>query len=241
MSLVLELLDKEPFAVIGHRGASGYVLENTIPSFSKAIELGSDIVECDVHLSSDGVPVVIHDEDLSRLAGLNKKISDLKVSEIKSIDLNGYEVPTLDEVLSIISGKAGLFIEVKDPKAVDKIVNLIISEDAVEWVAIISFFDDVLKRVRELRGEIVTGLLYFKPPGRIFDAKKLGAKIVLPRYNIATKKANATAHRLRLKVSTWVINKIDLAEKMYKNGVDGMATDYPDKLVNFRNSLIENR
>ena len=237
MNTILEILDRKPFAVIGHRGASGYVLENTIPSIERSIKLGVDIVECDVQLSSDGVPVVFHDEDLKRLGGISKKISELSLDEIKKIDLNGYRIPTLEEVLDVTSDKVGLFIEVKDPNATNKVVDLLVEKDILDQVAIISFHDEVLKTVKRINNKVITGLLYFKPPGRIFEAKKMGAKIVLPRYNIATKKANDTAHRLKLKVATWVVNTISLAEKMYKNGVDAMATDYPDKIIEFRNSL----
>ncbi len=230
MSLILSALSKKPFAVIGHRGAAGLAMENTLTAIEKALELKVEIIEVDLHKTKDNVLVLFHDDDLKRIAGRDDKISDITYGVLKKIDLNGDYVPTLEEAIELIDGKAGLYVDVKDPAAARDALKLIERKVAVDWVAFISSYDDVLTSVRELNKNVVTGLIYFKPPGRIFDAKKLGAKIVLPRWNIATEKANLTAHKLKLKVSTWTVNDISLAVKVVKRGVDGVASDFPDKL-----------
>ena len=136
-----------------------------------------------------------------------------------------------------MKGRVGLFIEIKEPETTDRVVELVVKHGMAGDVAIISFYDEALKRVKELRPEITTGLIYFKPPGRIFDAKKLGASIALPRYNIASEKANRLAHRLGLKVVVWTVNDEELAREMVRRGVDGIASDYPDMLIGLRRRL----
>ena len=91
---------------------------------------------------------------------------------------------------------------------------------------------------RKLLPDIITGLIYARPPGRIFEAKKLGANIVLPRYTIATKKANSLAHKLGLYVVAWTVNDIKVANRLIQSKIDAIATDYPDKLIKLRASII---
>ncbi len=230
MSLILSALSKKPFAVVGHRGAAGLALENTLTAVQKALELGVEIVEVDLHRTKDGVLILFHDDNLKRIAGRDDKISNVTYGVLKQVDLNGDYIPTLEEAIELIDGKAGLYVDVKDPATVKDALKLIEEKNADSWVAIISFYDDVLTMVKTLNKDVVTGLIYFKPPGRIFDAKKLGAEIVLPKWNIATEKANRTAHKLKLKVSTWTVNDTSVAIKLAKRGADGIASDFPDKL-----------
>jgi len=84
---------------------------------------------------------------------------------------------------------------------------------------------------------VITGLIYLKPPGRIKEAHKLEAKIVLPYHKLATSKANYFAHKFGLKIVAWTINSEKLAEEMIERRVDAIATDYPDRLANFRERL----
>ncbi len=107
--------------VIAHRGASAYAPENTLASFSKAIELKADWFELDVHLSKDGQVVVIHDGSLERVSGIKKTVPEMTLAEIKEADagawfgkaFTGERIPTLDETLALAKGRVGVYIEIK--------------------------------------------------------------------------------------------------------------------------------
>ncbi len=236
---ILERLETRPFSVIGHRGAGGRFPENTLKAIEYAIEIGVDIVEVDVRSTRDGELVVFHDPDLKRLFGIDKKVRDLEYRWIReNLRLGDQYIPLLSEVLDLIGDRVGLFIEVKEPDTVEKIVEMVEEYGLVDSIALISFYDEALKHVRRLSGNIVTGLIYFRPPGRLFDAKKLGASIVLPRYSIATRKANDYAHRLGLKVVVWTVNDPGLVVEMFRRNVDGIASDYPDMVLRVRGELV---
>ncbi len=235
---ILEKLSKKPFSIVGHRGAKGVKPENTLASLSYAVEKGVDIVEVDVRRTKDNHLILLHDPDFERLTGKKIKPSDMELSYIKeNIKIDGQPVATLDEALELIDGKVGMFIEIKEPETIDDVLERVLLHNALEWTAIISFYDKALIRAKELLPSIKTGLIYFKPPGRIFDAKKLNADFVLPYYRIATAKANYTAHKVGLKVVVWTINDKNTAKEMLKRKADAMATDYPEILVKFREKI----
>ncbi len=235
---IAEILSKKPFAIIGHRGARGVKPENTLVSFEYAIEKGVDIVEMDLRRTQDGEIIIFHDADFNRLAGIDKKVSEVDLAFIKEhVRIQGEPVPTLKEVFEKIGKKTAYFLEIKEPETTLQVMEIVDFYLMHEQVAIISFYDEALVQVKEWDREILTGLIYMKPPGRIFEAKKLGAGFVLPFYRIATAKANAVAHKLGLKIVVWVINDKETALEMLERKADAMATDYPGILVELRNEL----
>jgi len=238
VSDVISFLSRKPFSIIGHRGAKGLGLdyENTLKGISYALNLGVDLVEVDVRLSKDKVPIILHDEDFGRVANVSLKPRDLLYDEIKlKIRIGGTEpVPSLREVLECVNGQSGLFIEIKEPEAVNPVLNVLKEYKYPEWVAIVSFHEEVLEKIAYMKPEIVTGLIYAKPPGKIIEAKKLKAKIVLPHFRLATAKAIAFAHKLKLKVVAWTVNKPEQIIKLAANKVDAIATDYPETALKTR-------
>jgi glycerophosphoryl diester phosphodiesterase len=106
--------EEKPFIVIGHRGAMGHIMENTLPSVQKALDLKVDWIEIDVFVCKTGELVVFHDEILDSLSTSSGKIEDLTLAEIKKVELNGgYSIPTLKEVIELINQKVPLNIELK--------------------------------------------------------------------------------------------------------------------------------
>ncbi len=106
---------KKRFLIIAHRGASAYEPENTLRAFRKALEMGADAIELDVRQSADGVIVVVHDEDLKRIAGIGKRVRECTYSELSQIRVLGSEpIPKLEDVLSEFGNRIPLFIEVKE-------------------------------------------------------------------------------------------------------------------------------
>ena len=99
---------------IGHRGAKGHILENTIDSFKKAVELGVDAIELDVHQCKTGEIVVFHDDSVNRLTNGKGAIKDLSLKELKKLSLgDNYFIPTLEETLDYLNNRVLINIEVK--------------------------------------------------------------------------------------------------------------------------------
>lgn len=218
--LVLEKLSKR--AIVGHRGVPALELENTLPSFERAIELGADIVETDVQRTKDGVLVLSHDESLERTFGIGVNVRESTWEDLKGIKKGGYTLARLEEAFDLVNGRAGMFVEIKHPEDTPHVLELIEKKGVKDWVAVISFHLEVME---ELKGKLVTGLVYSRPPGMIPEAKKVGCKFVLPKYMLATQKAVNFAHRLKLYVVAWTVNDPIKAEELWDRGVDGIATD----------------
>ena len=234
---ILELLSIKPFAVIGHRGAAGLARENSLKALEEAIRVGADIAEFDVQVTSDGIPIASHDEIVTFDDGSRANVRSTKLEDLKSRRVGGEEVPTIQELVEHATGRIGLFLEVKNPSDTGILVSLIRKLKAQEWIAIISFHEEALAEASNYG--ITTGILYFKPPGKIVECAKLGCKIVLPRYNLATGKAVEFAHRLKLKVVAWTVNDITLMRELVERGVDGIATDYPNVAVSLRRTMLK--
>jgi glycerophosphoryl diester phosphodiesterase len=236
---ILEKLSVKPFSIVGHRGAAGRFPENTLKSINYAVNVGVDIVEVDVRATRDNVLVVFHDADFKRLADVDVTVRSVEYSWIKSsILINGEHIPLLEEVIDVVKDKVGLFIEIKEPDTTKGVIELVRSSGILEQVAIISFYDEALIKAKRLEPRIATGLIYAQPPGRVLDAVKLGAKIVLPQYKIASEKSINLAHKYNLRVVVWTINSRVEALRLVRAGVDGIATDLPDELIKFRSELM---
>ena len=238
---ILEKLSIKPFSIVGHRGAAGRLPENTLRAFQFAIEAGADVVECDVRGTKDGKLIVLHDKDFKRVAGIKKSPSEMTLEEIKKeVRVGGTEeVPTLEEVIELTNGRVGLFIEIKEPEISEKIAETVKNFGNYSWIAFVSFYEEALVKIKALLPDAVTGLIYVRPHGKIVEAKKLGSQIVLPQWKLGTEKAIAFAHKLGLKVVSWVINDENTAKEVLSRKADAMATDLPDFLVEFRRSLIQ--
>jgi len=236
---IISRLSVKPFSVVGHRGAAGERPENTIAAFEYAINLGVDVVECDVRETADGELVVIHDDNLKRVAGLDRRISELSLSEIKEIKIDGEKIPTIGEVLEVVNGRCGLFIEIKEPSTTGKLIEKVKSQvKNTDWIGFISFYEEALKEVKETDSNLVTGLIYSKPPGKILEARTLDCSFVLPKWYLSTEKAVKFAHRMRLKVVSWVINDERSLNRVLNSGCDALATDLPSWLLKVRKELL---
>ena len=229
------MLDEVRFFVVAHRGASAYEPENTLRSVRRAIEMGADAVEVDVRLSADGVPVVIHDEIVDRTTNGSGRVADMTLQELRELDAGlGEKIPTLEEVLSVVQGRVVLFVEIKVSEAALHSLRLVRGRDMLDYVLFVSFSESALRIVKREEPRAHTGLIYLKPSDGILGAKRIGCEFVLPFYRMATAKAIAFAHRLKLRVVPWVVDNPDLAREMKERGADGVATNRPDIMVPLR-------
>jgi len=245
--------------VVAHRGASSDRPENTLEAFGAALEAGAQAVEMDVRLTADGVPVVLHDPDVSRVTDGKGLVSELGLAELKRLDASGgrgpsVEIPTLREVLDLVSGRAGVDLEIKnipgepafDPRQPGLIAALGALDSAgfIGPVLISSFNPATIARSRELEPDVPTGLL---TPARVRPAEALalvreeGHPWVLPAAE-ALKSAGAAfveeAHEGGVRVGTWVVDEAAEMELLFGWGVDAVATNDPATAVAVRHGRL---
>jgi glycerophosphoryl diester phosphodiesterase len=226
---------KGRFFVVAHRGASGYEPENTLRAVRRALETGVDAVEVDVRLSRDGVPVVIHDETVDRTTNGRGLVRSMSVEELRRLDAGkGERIPLLSEVLEEVKGRCVLFAELKEVEAAEPALKLVEAAGMLDSVLFISFEQEALAAVKRLAPRSHVGLIYAKPSDGIVAAKHLGCEFVLPHYRLATEKAVAFAHRMGLLVVAWTVDDAETAAELKRRGVDGVASNYPDRILKLR-------
>jgi glycerophosphoryl diester phosphodiesterase len=234
---ILEALSRKPFSIVGHRGARGLAPENTVAALRAAIEAGADVAEFDVQVTVDGVPVASHDPVVVADDGRSVNIRETGFGKLRSIRVRGEPVPAIEELLLEARGRIGIFLDVKEPDDVEPLLRVVRATGSLGQVAVISFSEEAIQRARRLEPSIATGIIYFRPPGKILECKKMGCRIVLPRYPLATPRAVALAHRLGLRVVAWTVNTEEWVRRLVERGVDAIATDYPDRLAEIRRRL----
>ncbi len=234
----------EKVSVIGHRGAMGYAPENTMISFAKGLELGADIVEFDVHLSKDNQVIVMHDHTVNRTTDGTGLIKDMTLAELKLLDAGawfapefaGERIPTLDEVLNWAKGKTKVAIEIKNGPVYykgieERVLDALRTYDVVESAMVISFDHHSVRKIKELEPRLTTGILYVaRPVDDVSLAAAANADVIMPNWAYVTQNVIDNAHRAKLVVLTWLLNDTADMELMIALGVDGIGTNYPDRL-----------
>jgi len=221
----LSLWHVERMLVLAHRGANRQAPENTVAAMARAVELGADGVELDVHRTADGHLVVRHDADTP--AG---PIGDLTRDEVAEALP---DVPTLGEVLDVCRGTL-VNVEVKDPdpRAVDVLVGLLGTRAGLDDVLVSSFHLPTVDRVRETAPELATGFLTFglDPVSALATAVDHGHSAVHPDvWSLADPAALVgRAHDQGLRVNVWTVNDPDQLRGLRDAGIDAVITDVPD-------------
>ena len=220
---------------IAHRGASGHALENTKKSFKKALKLNTEGVEFDVRFTKDKKIIVIHDEDLKRVANNSNLIKDLTLKEIKKIkQRNGDGILTLEDALKILNNKCVYKIDLKEKGIEEKVIKFIKKRHIEKRVIITTDFFSVARKIKkeypDLRVELGGTTKRTRAEKIVRRAKNAKADIISPHYSIISRKLVEEAHKSGLMVDVWgVSKKIDIA-KMKRLGVDAITTEYPDRL-----------
>jgi|ETNmetMinimDraft_2_1059921.scaffolds.fasta_scaffold41234_2 glycerophosphoryl diester phosphodiesterase len=229
------LTDMKKPLIIGHRGASFYEPENTIRSINKAIELGAKAVEIDVHLSKDKELVVIHDDSINRTTKGKGHIKDLTFKQLRKFDAGkGQKIPSLQEVIDLFADKITLVIELKALGTARPIARILKKNKAEKKAYIISFWHELVKEAKALNKNINTGVLFAGCPvnaGRL--AKDANAGVLFLHHKTINKKLVQNAHKEKLKVFVWNIDKKKDIKPIAKLGVDGIGSNKPDVLVKY--------
>jgi glycerophosphoryl diester phosphodiesterase len=224
---------------IGHRGAKGYVAENTIASISKAIELGVDGVEIDVFRCSTGELVVFHDKTLEKLTNGSGFIEELTLDSIKKIKVLGKEkIPTLIEVMNFIDSRIILNIELKGKNTAiptAKLLNNYFFNSSMDKDKIfISSFDfNELKIFSDQKTNFKVALLTDSnenPLNFILKAKEINAFAINPNFKTLSTKNVNEIKKNGLKIYTWTVNSLKEINKMKSLGVNGIISDFPDRV-----------
>ena len=222
---------------IGHRGAAGYEPENTLRSFSRAMEIGVDMIEFDIHICSTGEIAVIHDETVERTTDGTGHISDLTYQELRGLDAGlGERVPTLNEVFDQVLGHSMLNIELKGDgtgcpvlKAVEQYINA--GRAKSDDFLVTSFKVEALVSLRELSDSIRIGILTAGDPEDVLGlAGDLDAHSVNPHHSMVGERFVEASHERGFMIYPWTVNEKDVITKMKNLNVDGIISDYPDRI-----------
>jgi glycerophosphoryl diester phosphodiesterase len=239
---------KFPVLVVGHRGFSGVAPENTVASFKKAMEIGVDMIELDVHLSKDGQVVVIHDDTLNRTTnGKGKVVSDT-LNELKQLDagswfsseFSGEKIPTLREVLELTRGRTTLNIELKKGDSgpytivdlADRALEEVEKAAMLNQVLFASFDSSAIESIREKNPRIPVALIYSKSwssPQEIIGGRPI--LVLSCRGTVLTETNVSKARQQGIKVLVWTLNTEEHMEHFLNMGVDGIITNHPDRLI----------
>lgn len=230
---------------IGHRGAAGTHPENTMVSFHRAVELGAHGVEFDVHRTMDGQLVVIHDAAVDRTTNGSGLVMAMSLAEIQALDAGvkkgaeyaGERVPTLRALIRETPPELFLFLELKAgsvhyPGIEEEILAVLREEGAMNRVQISSFDHQGLKRIHQLEPGLPLGMLF---ASNLLDpvalAREIGCDAIHPPWEWVTEEMVEKAHAAGLKVNTWTVNHPFAIARVKHLGVDGIMSDFPDRLL----------
>lgn len=224
--------------VIAHRGASGTQPENTLAAFKKAIKLGAEMIELDVHLCKTGELVVIHDARINRTTNGHGLISHKTLVKLQGLDAgNGEKIPTLKEVFDIAGGKTKINIELKGKGVVTETVKLIKHqiENKIQTAndfVISSFNRRQLKEFHALMPEVPIGILYEgHPVGYLKLAEELHAASINLSIKHVNEKLVGEIHQNGLHVWIYTVNHMEDFEAMKMISVDAVFTNYPELFI----------
>ncbi len=222
---------------IGHRGACGYEPENTLRSFNRAVQLHVDMIELDVHVCRSGEIVVIHDSKVDRTTNGTGYVADKTLDELRTLDAGkGERLPALQEVLDLINRKVKVNIELKGTGTAKPVFQLLekhVKESGWSYsdFLISSFNHDELQEFRRLSKEFSIGVLTKDiPTGFVEFVERIGAYSVNVCIESITKELVDDARRRGIKVFVWTVDSIDDIGRMKSLGVDGICSNYPDRL-----------
>lgn len=236
--------DRSTVKVTAHRGHSRAAPENTLSAVRQAIDSGADFAEIDVLLTSDGIPVLLHDSDLKRTAGDTRRISDVTWEEARLLDVGRWfsseftdeRIPTLEEVLQLAKGKIKLNIELKiyapDPRLVPAVVEQITNHEFESDCIVTTFKYETLLELKRLNPRLKTGQIIAHALG---DVSQLEVDALSVRANWLTDPVHRQAHRQGMEVHVWTVNDVPDMYRLIKRGVDNIITDDPDLLIRVRN------
>jgi glycerophosphoryl diester phosphodiesterase len=229
---------------IAHRGASGHAPENTFAAFRKAIAMGAGFIETDLRLSRDARLVAIHDATVNRTTNGQGAVHDLTLAELRRLDAGswfgsefaGERIPTIEEILEFAKKHDVVFyLELKPSGSwggEHALISALRESAEIARTVVISFDPAILANVRKIEPTVMTGLLF---EGQISDplakAIEIGARQLAVRGSLVTPRLLKEARQRDLQVVCWTVNHPGHMRLLMEAGVDGIISDYPDRLL----------
>ena len=231
-------------SVIAHRGYSGKYPENTMLAFEKAIEIGADYIELDVHKTADGKIIVNHYLTTGRVGDISLNVETSTWEELQKVNLKmDQKIPLLDDVFKLCKGKIGIQIEIKQADIAKDVYDLIVKHGNKKEVCISSFKHSNLTQMKQFDPEIGTATLEPSVTGfltGLFSQKKfiknsINAKsdAIHPFHRMVSKKLMKWAKENNVKVNPWTIDSPEIWKKLIEKGVSGIITNQPEELIKF--------
>jgi len=220
--------------VIAHRGAPGR-RENTVEAFLHGIAAGAEWIELDVHETADGAVVVHHDPNIGR-----QRLSLRTLEEAQALARRRKRIalPTLDDVLEAIPKNIGVNVEIKDPRAAGAVLATLARHKAVERALCSSFHWAAVRELGRLRPRVRTGILTLRRLDDPVDSiRRARASAIIHEYHSVEAAQVGEVQRAGFWFVVWTANLEGALRRMVGLGVDGIATDYPEKLVRIRDDL----
>ena len=234
-----------------HRGARAHAPENTLAAFTLAFELGAEGIECDVQRSRDGRLVIIHDGTVDRTTDGTGPVAEQCFDELRALNAGvrfhrRQLIPTLDEVLDVVARRGGeLNLEIKGESVEDALATAAAVEPALRALAeeqrarllVSSFEHPAVALLKARLPWLRVALLYGgewrdqDPRDLIAPARALGAEAVHPGVRLVTLELVQRAHEAGLRVNVWTANRRGTIRKLIAWGVDGLFSDYPERVV----------
>ncbi len=248
------------FLVIAHRGGDSLGPENTLFTFRKAVDLGVDVLEMDVRTTQDGHLVILHDKSVARTTNAGGEVAAYTLAELKKLDAGyrwspdsgrtfplrgrGIAIPTLAEVLAAFP-RTRINLEIKDPRslAIQTLCRRIQAYDKMQTVMVAAFNGGTLKKFRAecpraaTSAGLVEAILFYALQKlyleSAFSPDALALQVPLNYHGrrIVTKRFVDAAHARNLRVHVWTVNDIETMRRLLRIGVDGIMTDYPQRLM----------
>ncbi|GAC1616278.1 MAG: glycerophosphodiester phosphodiesterase family protein [Candidatus Acidiferrum sp.] len=230
--------------MIAHRGASGYAPENTMAAFRKALALGVTFIETDMQLSRDSRFVAIHDDTVNRTTNAQGAVHDMTLAELRKLDAGswfgsefaGERIPTLEEILEFSKKHDTVFyLELKPSGSwggEHALIGAMRESGEIARCVVISFEPSILANLRKIEPTLMTGLLHdgqIEQP--LAKALEIGARQLAIRGDLVSPNLLTEARKNDLQVVCWTVNQPAHIRMLSEAGVDGIMSDYPDRLL----------
>ena len=229
---------------IAHRGASGYAPENTFAAFRRAIALGAGFIETDLQLSRDARLVAIHDVTVNRTTNGQGAVHDMTLAELRRLDAGswfgsefaGERIPTIEEILEFANKHDVVFYLEMKPSGSwggeHALISALRESGEIARTVVISFDAAILAGVRKIEPTLMTGLLFEgQIPNPLDKAIEIGARQLAVRGDLVTPRLLKEARGHDLQVVCWTVNHPGHMRLLVQAGVDGIISDYPDRLL----------
>lgn len=229
--------------IIGHRGAPAHAPENTMASFRKAVELGATFLETDLRLSRDARFVAVHDATVDRTSNGRGMVRDFNLAQLRELDAGswygekfaGEKIPTMEEILQFArEADVVFYLEAKHEAGWGVhhgIAGALRAAKDPGRTVVISFDRIMLAKLRKLDAGLLTGFLFETPLEKAVEkAQAIGVRQILPCADLVTRELMTEARDAGLQVVTWTVNEPAEMERLIALGVNGIMTNWPDRL-----------